>query len=176
MQEQYDDGGFSGGSLDRPALNRLLEDIKRGKIDCVVVYKVDRLSRSLMDFSRIMETFDKYGVSFVSGIGRGYASIVNCMTRYHLRKLPPKTLLIGREDRGSSVEQLCRPQDGAARPAACVSTTHWCPPVVGYRTGCMAECADILESILLLCWGWNWAGSTPDSKRRSDERSVFRCR
>ena len=66
LPEQYDDGGFSGGSLDRPALNRLLEDIKSGKIDCVVVYKVDRLSRSLMDFSRIMETFDKYGVSFVS--------------------------------------------------------------------------------------------------------------
>ena len=66
LPEQYDDGGFSGGSLDRPALNRLLEDIKSGKIDCVVVYKVDRLSRSLLDFSRIMETFDKYGVSFVS--------------------------------------------------------------------------------------------------------------
>jgi site-specific DNA recombinase len=66
LPEQYDDGGFSGGSLDRPALNRLLEDIKSGKIDCVVVYKVDRLSRSLMDFTRIMETFDKYGVSFVS--------------------------------------------------------------------------------------------------------------
>jgi site-specific DNA recombinase len=66
LPEQYDDGGFSGGSLDRPALNRLLEDIKSGKIDCVVVYKVDRLSRSLMDFTRIMETFDKHGVSFVS--------------------------------------------------------------------------------------------------------------
>ena len=65
-QEQYDDGGFSGGSLDRPALNRLLADIVAGKVDCVVVYKVDRLSRSLMDFSRIMETFDKHNASFVS--------------------------------------------------------------------------------------------------------------
>ena len=64
--EQYDDGGFSGGSLDRPALNRLLADIESGKVDCVVVYKVDRLSRSLMDFSRIMETFDKFNASFVS--------------------------------------------------------------------------------------------------------------
>ena len=64
--EQYDDGGFSGGSIDRPALNRLLADIEAGKVDCVVVYKVDRLSRSLMDFSRIMETFDKYNASFVS--------------------------------------------------------------------------------------------------------------
>jgi DNA invertase Pin-like site-specific DNA recombinase len=52
--------------LERPALNQLLEDIKTGRIDCVVVYKVDRLSRSLLDFSRIMEIFDKHGVSFVS--------------------------------------------------------------------------------------------------------------
>ncbi|KAA5541487.1 recombinase family protein [Roseiconus nitratireducens] len=64
--ERYDDGGFSGGNMDRPAFKRLIEDIEAGKIDCVVVYKVDRLSRSLLDFSRVMETFDKYGVSFVS--------------------------------------------------------------------------------------------------------------
>jgi site-specific DNA recombinase len=66
LPDRYDDGGFSGGSLERPALNQLLEDIKTGRIDCVVVYKVDRLSRSLLDFSRIMEIFDKHGVSFVS--------------------------------------------------------------------------------------------------------------
>lgn len=66
LPDRYDDGGFSGGSLDRPAMNRLLADIQAGLVDCVVVYKVDRLSRSLMDFSRIMETFDKHGVSFVS--------------------------------------------------------------------------------------------------------------
>jgi site-specific DNA recombinase len=66
LPDRYDDGGFSGGSLDRPALNRLMADIQAGLVDCVVVYKVDRLSRSLMDFSRIMETFDKHGVSFVS--------------------------------------------------------------------------------------------------------------
>ncbi len=66
LSEQYNDGGFSGGSLDRPAMDRLIRDIEAGKIDCVVVYKVDRLSRSLMDFSRIMETFDANDVSFVS--------------------------------------------------------------------------------------------------------------
>ena len=66
LPEQYNDGGFSGGSLDRPAMDRLMADIAAGKIDCVVVYKVDRLSRSLMDFSRIMETFDANSVSFVS--------------------------------------------------------------------------------------------------------------
>jgi len=66
LADRYDDGGYSGGSMDRPAIDRLLRDIDRGKIDCVVVYKVDRLSRSLLDFSRIMETFERHGVSFVS--------------------------------------------------------------------------------------------------------------
>ena len=62
----YDDGGFSGGNIERPGLQRLLTDIEDGKIDCVVVYKVDRLSRSLMDFARVMQTFEKHKVSFVS--------------------------------------------------------------------------------------------------------------
>src|SRR5262245_20278691 len=66
LPDRYDDGGFTGGNLDRPAVQRLMKDIEAGKIDCVVVYKVDRLSRSLMDFARMMETFDKHGVSFVS--------------------------------------------------------------------------------------------------------------
>ncbi len=66
LADRYDDGGYSGGSMDRPAVDRLLRDIDRGKIDCVVVYKVDRLSRSLLDFSRIMERFERHGVSFVS--------------------------------------------------------------------------------------------------------------
>ena len=66
LPDQYNDGGFSGGSMERPALDRMLRDIDEGKIDCVVVYKVDRLSRSLMDFSRILEAFEKREVSFVS--------------------------------------------------------------------------------------------------------------
>lgn len=66
VPERYDDGGFTGGNMDRPALKRLLADIEAGKIDCVVVYKVDRLSRSLLDFARLMETFDKHHISFVS--------------------------------------------------------------------------------------------------------------
>jgi len=57
LPELYDDGGFSGGSMERPALDRLLRDIDAGKFDCVIVYKVDRLSRSLLEFSRILETF-----------------------------------------------------------------------------------------------------------------------
>jgi site-specific DNA recombinase len=66
LPDRYDDGGFTGGNMDRPALRRLLADIEAGRIDCVIVYKVDRLSRSLLDFARMMETFDKARVSFVS--------------------------------------------------------------------------------------------------------------
>ncbi|MGR4931775.1 recombinase family protein [Bradyrhizobium sp. CAR08] len=66
VPDRYDDGGFSGGTLDRPALKRLLADIEDGKIDIVVVYKIDRLSRSLMDFSRLVEVFDQHKVTFVS--------------------------------------------------------------------------------------------------------------
>ncbi|MBL8809103.1 MAG: recombinase family protein [Planctomycetaceae bacterium] len=66
LPEKYDDGGFTGGNLERPALKRLMNDIEEGKIDCVVVYKVDRLSRSLLDFARLMETFDKHRIAFVS--------------------------------------------------------------------------------------------------------------
>ena len=62
----YDDGGYSGGSMERPALKQLLSDIDAGEIDTVVVYKVDRLTRSLTDFAKIVETFDAHGVSFVS--------------------------------------------------------------------------------------------------------------
>jgi site-specific DNA recombinase len=66
LEKRYDDGGCSGASLERPALQKLLEDIAAGKVDVVVVYKVDRLSRSLLDFGRLMGVFDQRGVSFVS--------------------------------------------------------------------------------------------------------------
>jgi site-specific DNA recombinase len=66
LPERYDDGGFSGGNLERPALQRLLADIRASAVDCVVVYKVDRLSRSLIDFARIIEVLDNCRVSFVS--------------------------------------------------------------------------------------------------------------
>jgi site-specific DNA recombinase len=66
LPQAYDDGGYTGGNMDRPALAQLLADIELGQIDCVVVYKVDRLSRSLLDFARMMETFEQHGVTFVS--------------------------------------------------------------------------------------------------------------
>jgi len=62
----YDDGGFSGGTMERPALKRLLADIAEKRVDTLIVYKVDRLTRSLTDFARIVEALDKQGVSFVS--------------------------------------------------------------------------------------------------------------
>src|SRR5690242_8783707 len=64
--DRYDDGGYSGGTLERPALKRLIADIEAKKIDVVVVYKIDRLSRSLMDFARLVEVFDRNSVTFVS--------------------------------------------------------------------------------------------------------------
>src|SRR3954447_22001992 len=66
VRSKYDDGGFSGGDTDRPALQRLLEDVRGGRIDVIVVYKVDRLTRSLADFAKLVELFDQHGVSFVS--------------------------------------------------------------------------------------------------------------
>src|SRR5579864_5578680 len=66
IRNRYDDGGYSGGSMDRPALQRLLDDVRARKIDVIVVYKVDRLTRSLADFAKLVELFDAHEVSFVS--------------------------------------------------------------------------------------------------------------
>src|SRR4051812_47382888 len=66
VRTAYNDGGYSGGNLDRPALGQMLEDVKARLIDVVLVYKVDRLTRSLADFAKLVELFDAHGVSFVS--------------------------------------------------------------------------------------------------------------
>ena len=66
VPDRYDDGGFSGGTLERPALKRLLADIEAARVDVVVVYKIDRLSRSLMDFAKLVEVFEQHNVTFVS--------------------------------------------------------------------------------------------------------------
>lgn len=66
LSDHYDDGGFTGANMERPALKRLLATVETGKIDCVVVYKVDRLSRSLLDFTRMLSVFEKHRVSFVA--------------------------------------------------------------------------------------------------------------
>src|SRR6202167_5902421 len=66
LPEYYDDGGFTGANMDRPALTRLLQAVEARELDCVVVYKVDRLSRSLLDFTRMLSVFEKHKVSFVA--------------------------------------------------------------------------------------------------------------
>ena len=66
VKSQYNDGGYSGGNIERPGLKKLMADVKKGKIQTVVVYKIDRLTRSLADFSKLVEVFDEYGVTFVS--------------------------------------------------------------------------------------------------------------
>jgi DNA invertase Pin-like site-specific DNA recombinase len=66
LGDRYDDGGYSGGTLERPALKRLLADIEAGAVDIVVVYKIDRLSGALMDFAKLVEVFDRKNVTFVS--------------------------------------------------------------------------------------------------------------
>jgi len=95
----YNDGGFSGGSIERPGLKALLNDIAAGKIDIVVVYKVDRLTRSLADFAKIVEQFDARGVSFVSvtqafnttsSMGRLTLSGRSPASGYETRSPPPR--------------------------------------------------------------------------------------
>ena len=66
LPDHYDDGGFSGGNLKRPALKQLLSDVEKGKVDMIVVYKIDRLTRSLLDFAQLVQTFEKHHCSFVS--------------------------------------------------------------------------------------------------------------
>ena len=66
VEQEFSDGGFTGANLDRPAMQRLLEAVEAHTVDCVVVYTVDRLSRSLLDFARLMSLFERHGVSFVS--------------------------------------------------------------------------------------------------------------
>jgi site-specific DNA recombinase len=82
VADRYDDGGVSGGTLDRPALKRLLTDIQAGKIDIVVVYKVDRLSRSLLDFHKLIELFERHQTTFVS-ITQSF-NTTDAMGRMHL--------------------------------------------------------------------------------------------
>ncbi|MFN7321875.1 MAG: recombinase family protein, partial [Methylobacterium sp.] len=85
IRARYDDGGFSGGSMDRPGLLQLISDVRAGLIDVIVVYKVDRLTRSLADFAKLVELFDEHGVSFVS-VSLSF-NTTSCMGRLTLNVL-----------------------------------------------------------------------------------------
>ena len=121
IKSRYDDGGFSGGSTDRPALQRLLTDVAARRIHIIVVYKVDRLTRSLADFAKLVELFDAHGVSFVSvtqqfntttSMGRLTLNVllVLCPVRAggHLRAHP-------RQDRRLQAQGLVGRRHGSAR-------------------------------------------------------------
>jgi len=100
IHERFDDGGFSGANLERPALKRLLESIDAGAVDVVVVYKLDRLTRSLLDFAKLMERFDRRGVSFVSitqqfntstSLGRLTLSLLTLFAQYERELISERT-------------------------------------------------------------------------------------
>ncbi len=120
---RYDDGGYTGGNLERPALQRLLEDIDRGEVDIVVVYKVDRLSRSLLDFARVMERFEKQHVGFVS-ITQHFD------TSTSMGRLVLNVLLSFAQFERELISERTRDKIAAARRRG-----KWTggPPVLGYR-------------------------------------------
>jgi len=100
IPERYDDGGYTGGNMDRPALRRLLVDVEAGKLDCVVVYKLDRLTRSMKDFCKIMEMLDRHKVTFVSvtqqfntttSIGRLALNIVMSFAEFERETISERT-------------------------------------------------------------------------------------
>jgi site-specific DNA recombinase len=114
LRAKYDDGGFSGGNTDRPALQRLLNDVRAGKVDVIVVYKVDRLTRSLADFAKLVELFDQHDVSFVSvtqqfntttSMGRLTSERIRDKAKMWLAKVPPQNSI----DRRSCVRNACAP-------------------------------------------------------------------
>jgi site-specific DNA recombinase len=122
LPDRYDDGGFSGGNTDRPAFQRLMADVAEGRIDCILVYKVDRLSRSLLDFARIMEAFDKNGVSLVS-----VTQQFNTTTS--MGRLTLNILLSFAQFEREIISERTRDKMGAARRKG-----KWTggPPVLGY--------------------------------------------
>lgn len=110
VAEKYDDGGFTGANLERPAFARLMQDIEAGKIDVVVVYKVDRLSRSLLDFAKVMDRFSRAGAAFVS-VTQNF-STADAMGRLTLNMLMSfaeferEDLLIERRDLPAKIAKL----------------------------------------------------------------------
>ncbi|MFO0839071.1 MAG: recombinase family protein [Phycisphaerae bacterium] len=122
LPDRYDDGGYTGGNMERPALKRMMADIEAGKIDCVVVYKVDRLSRSLFDFGRIMESFDQQHVSFVS-------VTQHFNTTHSMGRLTLNILLSFAQFEREIISERTRDKIAAARRKGKWSGGH---PVLGY--------------------------------------------
>ena len=123
LPDRYDDGGFTGANTDRPALQRLLADIEEGKVDCVVVYKVDRLSRSLMDFAKLLALFDQKKITFVS-------TTQNFNTTNSMGRLTLNILLSFAQFEREMIAERTRDKMGAARKRG-----KWLGsrPPLGYR-------------------------------------------
>ena len=120
LPEHYDDGGLSGGTLERPALQRLMRDLEAGKVDQIVVYKIDRLTRSLADFAKLVERLDAAGASFVS-VTQSFNTATS-MGRLTLERAPELRAVRARGDRRAHPRQDRRLQ--AARASGWAG---WCP-------------------------------------------------
>jgi resolvase-like protein len=133
VRDRYDDGGFSGGSMDRPALQRLLIDVPARRIDVIVVYKVDRLTRSLADFAKLVETFDAHDVSFVSAT-RSFNATTS-MGRLTLNVLLLRPLRAGGHGRADSGQDLCFEKEGNVDERRSPAGLPGRGPRVAYRRG-----------------------------------------
>lgn len=149
LPEKYDDGGFTGGNIERPALTRLMEDIRAGKVDCVVVYKVDRLSRSLMDFARLMSLFDEHKVTFVSvtqafntthSMGRLTLNILLSFAQFERELISERT-----RDKIASARR--RGKYALGRPVLGYDFVPVSPPMTGKRLVVNAEEAERVRAI-----------------------------
>ena len=111
IPEEYSDGGFTGANIERPAFQRLMQDVEAGKIDVVVVYKVDRLSRSLLDFAKVMDRFNRAGAAFVS-VTQNF-STADAMGRLTLEHADELRRVRARDDRRAHARQdVCGPPEG----------------------------------------------------------------
>jgi site-specific DNA recombinase len=127
LKKQYDDGGFSGGSMERPALQRLLDDVQQRELDVIVVYKVDRLTRSLADFAKLVELFDAHEVSFVS-VTQSF-NTTSSMGRLTLNVL----LSFAQFEREVTGERI-RDKIAASKKRGC-GWEAWCPMAIASRSG-----------------------------------------
>jgi len=137
LRAKYDDGGFSGGNTDRPALQQLLADVRTGKVDVIVVYKVDRLTRSLADFAKLVELFDAHNVSFVSvtqqfntttSMGRLTLNVLLSFAQFE-REVTSERIRDKIAASASASNRIFRRQAPTTRPSSCRSAdARWRSP------------------------------------------------
>ena len=173
LPARYDDGGFTGANLQRPALERLLADMRAGTIDCVVLYKVDRLSRSLFDFARLMRMFEEQGVSFVSVTQQFNSSTP-------MGRLTLHVLLSFAEFERDLVSERTRDKKGAARRKG-----KWMggTPMLGYDVDGQsrlqvneAEAAQVREIFALFVGHGSLEDTLAEMERRGWRRKPWRTR